>query len=86
MIPLKRILLAEDNSRDVELTLAAAAFGVRALPARVAFAGVAANPILVWARVILRVEFRRRQLIAHRAPPENPKTKTMCSAVKISSP
>ena len=34
----------------------------------------------------LCTEIRRGQLLAHRAPPENPKTSTRCSAVKISSP
>ena len=65
---------------------AAMAFCVRPLAARIALTRVAANPIVIWPRVILRIEFRRWQLFAHRAPPENPKTKTMCSAVKISSP
>ena len=61
----------------------ASARPIRSCAAGLAFRGVAANPFLVRALVILRIKIGRRQLLAHRAPPEKANTSTMWSREKI---
>src|SRR3954470_19094971 len=47
---------------------------------------LAAFPIAVGSFVLAMIEFWRRQLILHCAPPEKAVTSSTCSAAKISSP
>ena len=60
---------------------AAPAFGVGSDAARFSFSRFAADPVLVRALVLARIELRRGQLLFHRAPPEKAKTRTMCAIV-----
>lgn len=61
---------------------AASAFGVGSDAARFSLRRLAADPVLVRALILARIELRRGQLLFHRAPPEKAKTRTMCASVK----
>lgn len=68
--------------RPAFVSCAASTFGVGSDAARFSLRRFAADPVLVRALVLARIEFRRGQLLFHRAPPEKAKTRTMCASVK----